>query len=355
MEDKLNKESAAAPELLPQERPEEYLGRVTGSLRSTSGISLDKGMSLQSKPENEQYIEGALRKLEANAGQAKEKFSAEKNEEVLKQVERLITPASNVTKSDEVLPYAHTNQNRQFMGVVGRSDNIPYSHSLFGVGLETPEAKEYLKKAVEGKTVYLLGGGDSIVDLITSDDMAPKQVVNFDPFIASEDVQKAKNKNYMSVPLLAEDSASIGKEVERLGIEPAQEIWASYSVPFYMGKPEQIVGLFQTIKNSLAEDGVARITPIAMQREDEESFAALKEVFMGEVKSLTDSPNFNVYTLEGVTGSTLFIERLKTPNLEEEARAVAQQEQRQFVREERRKEVKQKIIEIRQSLGMRVE
>ncbi|MEI6494838.1 MAG: hypothetical protein WCO03_02135, partial [bacterium] len=121
---------------------------------------------------------------------------------------------------------------------------------------------------------------------------------------------KNKNRNYLSLPLYAQDHNAIKKGVEDHQLQQADEIWASYSVPYYLSSPDEISDLFQTIKESLAENGIARITPIAIQGEDPEMYIKSKETFIDQIRILAGSPEYNVYAIATTAGTTMFIEKL---------------------------------------------
>lgn len=302
---------------LVDERPEEYLSRITQLIykKKYGGnrtFIFDKGMNIHSDSEYSDYVTKALKLIDI--GQKKEKFSDEKNQKTLAEIEKSLTQATNKAKIDESdqATFSHTNQQRSFFGKATKTDNIPYSHSLFGIGLNSLEAVNYLQGKVKDKTIYLLGGGDSLRDLITSPDLAPKQVVNIDPYVGTESIEKGKNGNYMSFGVEAQNPNAVKETLDAHNIEPADEIWASYSVPYYLSTPEDINGLFQTIKQSLAENGTARITPLALQGGD--GFEKAKEELMNQVQSLMSSQDYNVYLTTGSAGGTLFIERLPFKN-----------------------------------------
>ncbi len=312
------------PSILPEEQAEEYLVRITDLIYKEkyggeATFIFEKGMNIHADPLYQEHLKLALQMVATASLQPKEKFSDEKNQQTLESIKKILTSAANVSmiKEEGRISFGHTNTERPFSGKTTKTDNIPYSHSLFGVGVDSHEAIEYLKGLVKNKVVYLLGGGNSVQDILHSEDLAPKQVVNIDPFIEVEPMSKGKNNNYISIGTNAEDPVSVRNELKKHQIEQADEIWASYSVPYYLSTPEEIAGLFDTIKQSLAENGIARITPIAMQGNDKELFEKSKEEFMNQIQSLLSSPEYNVYVTSSTAGSTLFIEKLPQKTHEE--------------------------------------
>ena len=163
-----------------------------------------------------------------------------------------------------------------------------------------PEAREYLKNKLDGKVIYLLGGGKSANDLLQDNQINPKKVVNIDPFISKEDIERNKKGFYRSISERA-DGKNLIKEVNSKNIELADEIWASYSVPFYNESAEEIDNLISNIKGLLKEGGNCRITPISTQNEQ------AKQAMMYNLKQIVDSKEYNIYADE----NTLIIHKLE--------------------------------------------
>ncbi len=169
---------------------------------------------------------------------------------------------------DSINYFNKTNQERSFFPSQFKKDSFPYSLSLFEVtNINSPEAKEYLKRKLSDKRICLLGGGKSMQDLIESDLIKPEIIVNVDPFLDKEEINKNINNNYRSLEVKADDPDLPGR-LSREGLNKFDEIWASYSVPFYNTTKEQIDNLFNNIDQMLSEGGNCRITPLDTQNEE---------------------------------------------------------------------------------------
>jgi len=206
----------------------------------------------------------------------------------------------NSEHEDRVGYFSETNQGRSFFPSHYKKDGIYYSGSLFNVHSNSPEAREYLKKKLDGKVVYLLGGGKSANDLLQDTQINPKQIVNIDPFISEEDIERNKKGLYKSISERA-DSKNLMEEIDSKKIELADEIWASYSVPFYNESAEEIDNLFSNIKGLLKEGGNCRITPISTQNEQ------AKQAMLYNLKQVVDSKEYNIHADK----NTLIIHKLE--------------------------------------------
>jgi len=204
---------------------------------------------------------------------------------------------------DRVNFFAKTNQGRSFFPSHYKKDGVYYSGSLFNVHSNSPEVKEYLKNKLDGKVIYLLGGGKSANDLLQDTQINPGQIINIDPFILEEAIERNKKGLYKSIPERA-DSKKLMEEIDSKKIELADEIWASYSVPFYNESEEEINNLFGNIKGLLKEDGNCRITPISTQNEQ------ASRAMLNNLKQIVDSKKYNIHLHE----NTLIIHKLEQKN-----------------------------------------
>lgn len=356
-------EKLKIPDFLPEERSEEYLYRVSGQLRAErlidSKFDLVKAHP-QNSPEYGEFMKSIIAEVREHDKLPKQKFSEEKQAEALENIRKNISRAGNkpLPGNNESLDFAHTNQSRDFFGdrKSGKIDNKPYSATLFNIGIDTPETREYFAEKLEDKTIFLLGGGDSIKDLINSKEHSPKNVVNFDPYITSESVEKFEEGVYKSIPIPVQDSEQIKVELEKEKIPQADEIWASYSVPYYLSTPKEVEGMFDTVRNSLAENGTARIAPLSIQRENEALYKTASAEIMNQAQEIARSPDFNIFA----TGETMFIERLSAEMIEEQNyieqakndQDVAEQAEFDQKQAEREESDKVELSEIRARLGI---
>nr|MCU0680625.1 hypothetical protein [Planctomycetota bacterium] len=155
----------------------------------------------------------------------RELLNNEKNERCLNDID-ISTSSRNMSwdlnenseHEDKVGFFSKTNQERSFFPSRYRKDGVYYSGSLFNVHSNSPEAREYLKKKLDGKVIYLLGGGKSANDLLKDNQINPKQIVNIDPFISEENIERNEKGFYKSIPERA-DSKKLIEEVDNRNIE----------------------------------------------------------------------------------------------------------------------------------------
>lgn len=157
----------------------------------------------------------------------------------------------------------------------------------------------------------MLGGGDSINDLILDSDIKPSMVVNIDSFIKFEDKNKNDRKNYKSIVLGAES-----QEIKTLEVEKADEIWATWSVPIYLETAKDIEDLFKNIDHLLAVNGIVRIHPLYLldfKREGHEmfdraeKFDVRKNAWIKSVSDLLRTERYNMYIMNN---STMFLQKI---------------------------------------------
>jgi hypothetical protein len=285
-------ESLVLPDVLPEERPEEYMGRIQDKFREILLLSL---------LDHRQFIliVEAIFKIRTEIDtQPRIKFSREKSDRVLEILDKTILETYYTLpekKEGDDLSFFEYKRNRNLIM------NI-YSLTLFSYDIE--ECREYVnERFINGKNIWLLGGGDSVQDLLTDRSLTPASVVNIDPYIGYESVGKNPNGIYRSEGIDASNFVAIEKMRTERDIPLADEMWALYSVPVYLETPGQIEGLFKTITQNLAKEGVCRIFPLELQ---ETNFEACKQELLNQVRLITDSPDFNAY----VVFDTLIIERL---------------------------------------------
>lgn len=326
-------ESFVLPPLLPEEQIEEYMERVTLMREGyTGGIRLEKALNSQSK-----YKEDMTRALlKAVQESSASKFTKEKGEQELEKLSARVTFASNEAKEDGEgsVSFEHTNRSRWFYGFAEGTDDIPYSQLLFGVHcdpeLADDSALSYFKALLDDKNILMLGGGKSATDLIVgvcgdpTVDPVPSKIINTDiSFAGITDEPLVQEKidagTYVKKIARAENPEEIKAVLTELELDGVDEIWASYSVPYYLKTPEEIEGLFETIQQSLRVGGTARISPVAFQVPNDmlmnhpEQVDILKASVVNSVKKLQENPEFNLYTFTPTPGAlTLVIKRLKS-------------------------------------------
>jgi len=230
-----------------------------------------------SKEEFDPYYKRAFRVL-LDKSPEEDILNKDKNTLVLEKVEFSVDakaynddiPGNKMKDNyDSINFFNKTNQERSFFPSKFRKDGYPYTYSLFGVtNINSEEAKEYLKKKLNSKRICLFGGGKSMQDLIESDLVKPEFIINIDPFLDQERVDRNIHKNYKSIDIKADDPELFKKMEEEGAPTQFDEIWASYSVPFYNINTEEIENLFDNIDKMLAEGGNCRITPLDTQNQE---------------------------------------------------------------------------------------
>lgn len=318
---------------LPEETKEEYISRILSDItrigRTSENVSLiKKKITYVGRSVNEKVIDffesnNRLKKFKDRLFETQKKdnikFSDGKNKKIFDTFLNKIGGASKETagQSDDKLEYYNnTNQLRNFFDrnreeAGNTKDNHSYALMMFGLPenfIKTQEGKEYLHNELDNKTIFLFGGGDSIKDLLKSEEFKPKRVINFDPFVKEESIDKNPEGIYESQMISASDK-KIREMTENNEIPKADEVWATYSVPFYLDSSEDIKELIKNMTSVLSEGGNARISPIAVQstEKDGENFETRKQVLIDSIKSLLDSPDYNIT----VFNDTLKIHKIK--------------------------------------------
>lgn len=313
------------------ETPEDFLCRLDKSInkinknKEAQGRTRGSGIDILqkknyfadfNKEEYNPYYQKAFEIL-LNHNFGKDTLNLEKNNKVLQEIKFTKStrdyndemPGGYVKDAHNSIKYFNnTNQQRTFFPVEFKKDSYPYSLSLFEVSnINSNEAKEYLRNKLNDKRICLLGGGKSMQDLLESDFIKPKEIINIDPFLDSEEINRNVNKNYKSLDLKADDALLVRKIEENSKEGKFDEIWASYSVPFYNTNVAQIDNLFNNIDSMLLQGGNCRITPLCAQNEE-----CISKI-MDKLKEMNESKEYNFDLL----GDTLLIHKIKTEEKEE--------------------------------------
>lgn len=323
---------------LPEETSEEYISRVSNCIVSNyceSDENFKKIPKLLQKAYYTNYLSRAETEFfdnQNNTSKFKEsidrvlsnddnKQSKSKSNDTLNKLEKHIWGSNKESADgptdDKVEYYTNTNQAREFFSHGKKRDAYSYSSMMFALPkafLETKEGQDYIHQMIDNKTIFLFGGGDSIKDLLTSDQYHPKKVINFDPYLQSETITKNEKGLYESLPISASDE-QISKLVAEQKIPKADEVWATYSVPFYLDSANDIKKLIENMLSVLNEGGNARISPIAVQHEEKngDTFESRKKALLEAIQDLNNKSDFNVT----IFNDTLKIHKIKN-NLNEE-------------------------------------
>lgn len=317
---------------LPEETPEEFTARFQALLTNEYMENSPDIQNLKPLVKNAYYGNFMNQALDDfnNSEQMRGEFidtlhhlqenenirqSPEKDEKSLKMIERMIQVSSKASATGEVAEkveyYANTNQGRKFLEKGRKRDAHSYAHMMFGLPekfVNTPQGLELLHEKVDNKSIFLFGGGESVHDLLTSEEFHPKSVINFDPYIKSELIDRNTNNIYRSEDISAADPV-ISQKIEQGEIPNADEIWMTYSVPFYLDNAKEIKDLINNAVLSLNEDGNIRISPIMLQNTEAggENFGTRKQALLDSLRSLTDSKDYNVTVFD----DTIKIHKIK--------------------------------------------
>lgn len=274
---------------LPEETAEEYLYRVEGDLqREWARFALSVLLPVSGSEEFKQkFLEvyNDVSILIFRDKKLKEKFSEvinnlstnqkrqseKKDQKVLSKLDSFIReaaidiPGNHISELEKQDFFRKIPQERKFFKQF--DDKFPYIFMMFGLSdsfMKGDELENYIHSLVDNKIIFLFGGGDSIKDLLDSENYKPKKIINFDPYLKQESIGKRRNIDYESRMISASDTRI--KDLVAAGELPkADEIWATYSVPYYLNASEDIASLFQNIASLLNEGGSARIFPLSFK------------------------------------------------------------------------------------------
>lgn len=311
--------------LQPSESEEDYLHRLNVSINEINRkddkfLKSKRGSNIFILTKKDYYKEFNKEEFNASYQKAfsnllksdlnKNKLNKEKNNKILSELEfngsaRAYNdnmPGSYIKDDYDSISYFNkTNQGRLFFPSQFKKDSFPYLLSLFEVtNINSPEAKEYLKIKLDNKRICLLGGGKSMQDLIESDLVKPEIIVNVDPFLDKEEINRNRKNNYRSLEVKADDP-NLSNILNKEGINTFDEIWASYSVPFYNTTKEQINNLFDNIDKILSEGGNCRITPLDTQNQE-----CVAEIYK-KIEEMNGTDRYNFDLLD----DTLIIHKLR--------------------------------------------
>lgn len=218
-------------------------------------------------------------------------LNQEKNNQILnKQKTDLEKYGEGTTRNVEDNNYDVTGRKRNFYTERRKhgSRYLDYSTAMFGVPrINIEEQKEYLQSIINDKNIILLGGGYSCQDLLDSSDFHPRSITNIDPFVDESKISQMTQGSKVNYKLVKQDASSpqLSDQLTEEGIEKADEIWALYSVPYYLKEHEQVTGLFKNIASLLKKNGKSRICPIT---------TPCKAGLIDALQTLIDTNKFNI-------------------------------------------------------------
>jgi len=98
-------------------------------------------------------------------------------------------------------------------------------------------------------------------------------------------------------------------------VTQVDEIWALYSVPYYLETQDQIKGVFHNAQKLLAPGGKFRIAPLALyvpdnKINDQVYFQKRLSLLIEELQKIDKTGEFNIYLTENDKAGTLIIEKV---------------------------------------------
>ncbi len=138
----------------------------------------------------------------------------------------------------------------------GASSHESYASKLF-TGAANREIQQYVVDSLDGKSILNLGGGNAAIgaELRQTFDARNIAITNVEPYPSERAMADAE-----SDPIITANPAE-SDFIDKSGVKPhsADEVWAVFSVPAYLGTAQEVGTLFNTIKTVLKPGGVARI------------------------------------------------------------------------------------------------
>lgn len=156
--------------------------------------------------------------------------------------------------------FDQTQRDRRLFGpsrTGGAGRNESYCSLLFA-NASNPEIQEQVARSFEGKNVINLGGGNAQLgkELSEEHDIRGTHIVNIEPYPSDQALADPD-----SDPIVVANPAQTDF-IEKSGLIPqsADEIIAAFSVPAYLGSPEEVTNLVGNIRNMLKPGGHARLS-----------------------------------------------------------------------------------------------
>ncbi|MDQ5954537.1 MAG: hypothetical protein QG583_465 [Patescibacteria group bacterium] len=288
----------------PQESAESFLSRAEYNL---SFNKFSAGRVTQ-----EEFKRELLKKLPSILKSKREHMAESDLAKNLKILEDLIDVyyLDNDVENNKVDYFSETNNDRSvFSYFIGGGRQISHLLGLSHIEnskIDNKIMEELIKYRLNNRNIILLGGGHGAMDLLTDEEIpfAPNSVTNVDPYIVDELIDKNSKKIYQSISTNAESENLLSTLKER-NVPLADEVWANFSVPFYLGKVEEIHKLFENIDAILAPGGVFRVYPLQLgdieksKLFDTDSFDKRKKAWVDAVKTLVNTGHYNLDVLEG--------------------------------------------------------
>ncbi|MEA1962860.1 MAG: hypothetical protein U9M94_01320 [Patescibacteria group bacterium] len=275
---------------------------VTKKLEKEKGLLFDPSRSTEEELSPE--IKTLIAAIAENAKLSYDDRNAKQNiDEVLKTVSDSIGGHSKL-QGDEFSSdsFDTTQRSRKFFEIQpgkGSAKRETYWNTLF-FQYNTEETRGLAKGMLNGKEIILFGGGRSkLKKELEEYDIHPAHILNIDPFVENPE----KDADHVISLNACSDNL-----IESLNIS-ADEIWAEYSVPSYVGDPQEIKQLIFNIDGLLKQGGTARIWPLDVGRgTSDEQFEACKTALAESIRTICSDNKYEVslYKSAGRNGLILY-------------------------------------------------
>ena len=197
----------------------------------------------------------------------------------------------------------YENSDERNMYELPQESSNGYVNPMFGIPEElvaTLEAQEYLHSIIDNKNIYFFGGGSSALDLIENLEYKPKNIVNLDPYVKSETVDKNTSGAYISLPVSIA-SPDLNNQLAKEGLPQADQILSLFTAPYYLNSSKEILDLMKNINLLLAPGGEAHIYPVSVSgtENNDDNFLTRKNALLDGVRELMNSSELNISFANG--------------------------------------------------------
>ncbi len=255
----------------PNEPAELFIGRIIEEVQETNVLlfyPLNCADTFTDYPDIQVAFEKKIASLDTDGYVFDQKFL----QPGLLPISEMTTPRAMIVPEEKLHitdpaeareTFRKTLHKRMFFNTPSRKGGL--IRNLFLVStFHTPEMAEYMKRRLNNKTIVLVGGGDSCEDLVEDHFFSPKQFINIDPYIEPRIKDDQMPNAYKHIHKGIEDETIL----EDVGMQKVDEIWATFSVPMYSKKKEDIEKSFKHMVDMLSVGGTLRIYPLSVGAEE---------------------------------------------------------------------------------------
>ncbi len=305
-------ENTLRPELVrhPDESQSSFLFRSASAV--TEAIRAERGgdLTFDAYRITEQNLSPKAKEIIVQVtAEARKHVTAERpvdNSETLRSIEQSI--GVNTKEATNEGEFERTQRGRRLFeiqpGKGSSAKRETYWNTLF-FPYNTEATRGLARELLTDKTIVVLGGGHAhLKEEMLKNGITPKEVLNVDPFVSTPE------SGSDSVIPLSATNERLPETLRERGIERADEIWAEYSVPAYLKDPSEITALFQNIGTLLAENGSARIWPLAVSTGSEAEIQSRKTALVESLTKLSASGKYEIAKFEAAGRAGVFLRRV---------------------------------------------